>query len=309
VVTIVTVLATIGIATALAIVCAARRRLRHTTLAPAWRWCCAATVAWVALWTADGVLGLLAADFAGILWCGVALVALCGPIAVLGAKRPGARVWNWFVLVPLLAVLGWPVLTVWRGGTDVRPLVVEAPQLAAFVLVLLMGCGNYVGTRYGVAAFLAAAALCLLVVPLCRAGADAPILPDDSRLWATLCLAAAVWWAALRSRGSRSTGTGCDRLWLDFRDTFGIVWGQRIEDRINERAVQEHWAARLHARGFVWDPAADPEARAHTARRIEHTLRWLLRRFVDDEWINARLGLAATGGSVPPARRSPLARG
>ncbi|MEZ6148255.1 MAG: hypothetical protein R3B91_23050 [Planctomycetaceae bacterium] len=44
-----------------------------------------------------------------LMWYSVALLSLCPPIAVLGARRPGAAAWTWFVILPMLAVLGWPM--------------------------------------------------------------------------------------------------------------------------------------------------------------------------------------------------------
>jgi hypothetical protein len=84
--------------------------------------------------------------------------------------------------------------------------------------------------------------------------------------------------------------TGPDRVWRDFRDQFGIVWAQRVRERINQRALQEQWPARLERPGFVNADGTPAGASVASDPRIEHALRWLLRRFVDESWLNERLG-------------------
>ena len=85
--------------------------------------------------------------------------------------------------------------------------------------------------------------------------------------------------------------TGWDRVWQDFRDHFGIVWSFRLMTRVNEVARREEWPWTLTndglrhvslAHAYAGDPAADP--------RVDRTFRWLLKQFVDPEWIDARLG-------------------
>jgi hypothetical protein len=61
-------------------------------------------------------------------------------------------------------------------------------------------------------------------------------------------------------------------------------------DGINHSAIQENWSARLDAFGFVWNENTSPDEKASTLSRIDHALRWHLRRFVDPEWIRQRLG-------------------
>ena len=69
-----------------------------------------------------------------------------------------------------------------------------------------------------------------------------------------------------------------------------MVWARRLQDRVNERATSENWCARLDVQGFQWDAEVSQTQRDCTAVRIDHTLRWLMRRFVNDPWLEARLG-------------------
>jgi hypothetical protein len=96
-----------------------------------------------------------------------------------------------------------------------------------------------------------------------------------------------------------------DRLWSDFRRQFGLVWSQRIRDSFNETARKSGWPVLLAPAGFLANPG---EGTRHfgderTLGEMEHCLRWLLRRFVDPEWIDRRLH-PATAGSARNARES-----
>lgn len=299
-------------------------RLRHTTLVPAGRWAVGASLLWTVSFGVSLAEDIPTAQQEAV-WYLAALMALCPAIAVLGARRPGAGVWNAFVIVPLLAVLGWPLLTLWAGGGEIRALRLETPQLIGFVLVLLMGAGNYIGTRFSLPAVAYIFALCLLVGTV---SAVAPPLVQGSpaaRHLATICLGLAVVGARAmlrepeRGAADRSGSSGAaadlsaghsncateaapsseemagfDLLWADYRDTFGIVWAKRFQERLNGIAAQQKWPARLTDAGIEWEPGEGVE-REQTGERIDQTFRWLLRRFVDPPWIDARLNRPATG--------------
>lgn len=259
--------------------------IRHTTLIPAAWWALATAVLWTSVWGLDHGLNLLSHSLADHLWYAAAVVSLCPAIAVLGSRRPGTRVWTWFILVPMLFVLGWPVITLWLQGSDVRGLQLETPQVIGFLLVLVMGTGNYFGTSFTLSALLFVIADLLVVL---SSSAASPVWLADrwwARLWAVGCMALAVWMAGHTSWNRRELDR-FDRLWLDFFDQFGIVWARRIQERVNFMAVKEGWTSRLELHGFEWTAPRNPAIEA----RMEHTFRWLLRRFVDPKWINERLG-------------------
>jgi hypothetical protein len=272
------------------------RQVRFTTLSTACGWTLAAAILWTLTWILDPVLNLLSKPVADHLWYASAVVALCPAIAVLGARRPGTRVWNWFILLPLLFALGWPVLTLLVQNSDVRGLQLETPQLVGYLLVLVMGAGNYFGTRYTLSGLLYAVANACLIV------SNSTVFPIwlSDRWWAR-CLATggvalAVLFAAASTGGSSSAQNRFDRLWLDFFDQFGVVWGRRIQDRVNFMAAKEAWPARLELHGVHWNGPPDLQTEA----RIEHTFRWLLRRFVDPQWIDLRLGAKPVASEITP---------
>ncbi|MGE3313467.1 MAG: hypothetical protein AB7O26_00035 [Planctomycetaceae bacterium] len=278
------ILAVAAVVSTLPVVIRARSAVRHTTLTTAWTWSLAALIAWCA--AALLFLGAKLANhpLADQAWYFVSVISLCPPVAVLGAKRPGSRVWNFFVLLPLLFVLGSPAVTAWNSDLTVTPLSIETPWLIGHGLVIVMGLGNYLGTRFTLAALLAAVAMILLLVPVGGAGGDAASL----RSIALLLLSAAIWSARFAARG-QSHPAGFDRVWNDFRDQFGIVWARRVQERLNDTGRKEKWPCRLELSGFHWNEPLDPSAGETANPQIAHALRWILRRFVDPEWIDARI--------------------
>lgn len=275
--------------------------MHGTTLVSAARWSVAAFGLWGTTWFLDQarVMSIAVEDH---LWFASALLAACPAICVLGSRRPGTRVWTWFITIPMLFALAWPVLTLWLQGSEIRGLHLETPQLVGYLLVLIMGCGNYLGTRYSLPALLLASANGLIVLSSSQACPPALSHRPQSRLLATGLAVTAVLMATWQSRRPTAAQHRFDRLWFDFFDEFGIVWGRRIQDRINHVAQQENWPVRLGLNGIVPENGdstfslEDPP----TSSRIEHAFRWLLRRFVDPAWIDKRLGTdAAPAGSGP----------
>lgn len=259
-----------------------------TTLTTAWSWAGIAVGMWTAGWFADRSGRFLTGSAVDILWYAVAVLSLCPFIAVLGAKRPGSRAWTGFVLIPMLLVLGWPAVAGWTSSAEADALTLEEPALVGYGLVLIMGIGNYLGTRFSLSALVIGVSLALLAAPLAPGVFETSPERDAARTYATLGLAAAVALACFRR--SHSPSDPFDRLWNDFRNAFGIVWARRLQDRINLTAENERWAARLAPDGFHWmgkDSAPDTEEQ--TRQRIDHTLRWLFRRFADPAWIDARI--------------------
>lgn len=272
-------------------------RLAATTLRTAGRWAVGGALLWSAAWGTRWGLPSGLTAWQEALWSLAAVVALCPGIAVLGARRPGIRVWSWFVLWPLVAVLSWPALAALWSSPHSPVVRVPLPLLIGFAVVLVMGMGNYLPTRYGLCAVLAAVAECLVVAPVSETAPPVDVPPESLRLWGTTALALAVLWGERQSRRLTLAPSPWDRVWFDFRDAFGIVWARRVCDQLNQRAEVEQWPWRLTDDGFRPFPAVPSDVPLPPADpRVEHALRWHLRRFVDPEWIDRRLG------EVPPAQ-------
>jgi hypothetical protein len=299
--------AAVSIASSAPGVLAARARLRNTTLRGAWWWGAIALSLWALSFFATEVFGWLREGEADQVWLASAVLLVCPFVAVLGARRPGSRVWDVFIVAPLAIVLDLPAVTAWNRDLQPAALHLEVPMLAGYALVLVMGAGNYLATRFALPALLAAAAM--LLVPVSMSSLHGAPDPSLARPLATLLLSAAVWGAVLGLRKTRRTvrpagPTPLEELWNDFRDLYGIVWARRVLDRVNAAAVQEGWPVRLQLTGFfAIDSSRALPLTPEQSGQIEHTLRWLLRRFVDPEWIDERIAVQSverSAGSISP---------
>jgi hypothetical protein len=286
------VMATVAMLSSARPVLKTRVALRATSLSAAYGWAIATLALWAATSLVTQALHFAHDGLADQLWYACAVLLVTPFAAALGARRPGSRVWSWFVVLPATIVLALPAVTAWNRNWSLGPLQLEPPMLAGYALVLLMGAGNYFPTRFGLPALLAAAAGLCVVLTMSTLGSPPPVSTAIARVLASFLLAVATWLAAfkLRYQAAASAPTPLDRLWIDFRDLFGIVWARRIADRINQRAVQANWPVRLLMSGFVpVDPTRSLALTPQQSEQIEQTLRWLLRRFVDPEWIDERL--------------------
>jgi hypothetical protein len=281
-----------------ALIGAFRRLTRDTSLASvvyclsaAWGLWCVTLVATIWEWIPSVALDLL--------WYFIAVVALLPPIAVLGARRPINRVWHWFVLLPLLLVLGWPVVSALATGRLPREWNLEEPMLVGFLLVLVMGGGNYLGLRFTLPALGLIVAEILIAAPLGPSASRWLPAPPPARYAATLLAGCSAWLAfglARMARRASRDSTPVVRIWEDFRELFGIVWARRVQERLNDMLQRDNAPLRLTLHGFEpVDRHGNIESIAdeNATRSAQAALVWLLQKFVDREWLNARGATAA----------------
>ena len=254
------------------------------------------------VWSISGVLLTSAASVASLSVCNVyngwldqfwfwsAVIGCCPLIAVLGSRRPTSRVWNTFIILPLVAVLGWPSLTALWHLPMIHPLQLQTPGQMGFGLVLIMGVGNYQGTRYGLSSLTVGASLLLILVTVSNLNDFSENSKSIIRACGAIVLAGGISHGLHQSARPVIEESRFDQLWFDFRDLFGIVWSIRIQERINQLAVTEGWPVRLNADGFTWDVRATDDVRQPSELRLAHALYWHLWRFVEPEWIATRLG-------------------
>jgi hypothetical protein len=219
---------------------------------------------------------------------------ICPTMALLGAKRPQDRAWQ-FIVLTLWIILSLPAghWLLFGGVREIHP-----AQVGLFAILIGTGAINALATRHWLAGVLYALGQVALLGPYLNS--LEPWLSGQRGPFIGLALIVASWMLlALRSEQA-SAAAGIDRVWLDFRNAFGAVWGLRVMERMNASSAMYGWPVTLAWQGFV---ARDETASAAEIPAIvESSLRTLLRRFVSPGWIDERLGNGAGG----PATAEPL---
>ena len=169
--------------------------------------------------------------------------------------------------------------------------------------MILVGIGalNGVGTRRWLSSACYAAGQGVLIAPLLSATDSA--LPDASAPLLGLTLIAASFALPMRARRAPQSVGRLDRVWLDFRDAYGLVWSLRVAERMNASAAMYAWSVQLGWQGFYNRESATRPVVVPAA--VEECLRTLLRRFVSAQWIDARIDAlvdAPRQATVSPTR-------
>jgi hypothetical protein len=243
------------------------RANQRTSLLHAVHW---AMLAWAA-WTAALLIPLWWPAAPAVLprYLAVALTG-CAVVAVLGARRPGVGAWN-FVIAGLLAVLLLPLA---EGMGRLR---LDWPAQVLLVGTVLVGLLNYLPTRLAPAALLLAAGWAVEFLDLSTAEGEPSVLGHSLAL-GRLLLALGPWLGLALLTWTPQPAGEFDRLWVDFRDRFGLVWGQRLREQFNRAAANAGWPVVLRWRGLRLLPGTPPLGPA-TQEEIVAALRALLKRF------------------------------
>lgn len=281
------VMAAIAGISALAALLAARQTLTATTLTSAWGWALAALLAWSGVELAAGTGLLSDPGWLDPLRLAAIGLTFCPAISLIGAKRPQHAAWN-FVVLSLWGIVLLPAAETFFLQRGQAFEMGDARGWFLWLLILL-GPINFLPTRFWLGALLLAAGQVLALsahLPLLRLTR----LPEREAIGLMLAAGAMVV-AWLAARRKRVAGKPYDRLWLDFRDSFGLLWSLRVQERVNALASQEGWPIELTWSGFCdrtsgaplqgIEPAVEPILRT--------SLTGLLRRFVDRAWIAERL--------------------
>ncbi len=260
----------------------------------------------------------------------------CPLMALLGAKRPQDRGWQ-FVVLSLLGLIVFYGLTELAYRPDRPPALHWVVRWLLIAPLVTIGLLNHLLTRYWLPAILVAVGQVLLLSPqfpelqgwLPAWLTEGPRAGDAVALVGIACLSAAALVVCLagfpgrrrvaelaRVQPPRSLATsatnesGFDRVWLDFRDAYGALWGLRVAARFNQSAQQLGWGVRLGWRGLeaTVGPHGD-RSRGRVSPRLvfasrrdvatcldpsrheqamRQVLQSLLRRFVDADWLAAR---------------------
>ena len=265
------------------------RQAKETTLVGPLRWLVVALLFWVAAQIA--AIPAFGADPGAISRVALfALTLLLAPfISVLGAKRPGARVWDLFIVLPMLVVVNWPAWAAIMTGTWAEPVDLEGPALAGLAVVIVMIVSNYFGTAFTGTVVLFSTGI---LAGLTRFSRLLPTLGDGTvlpSLVTSICVSIALLSAIRGARRRSQTRNGLDGALLEFRDWFGVLWARRVMDRLNQTAEKDGLSVHVSLDGLHWADEATPQQRADSAQELERAFRWLLRRFADNEWLDKRI--------------------
>jgi hypothetical protein len=254
-----------------------RPRLSGTTLVAVWAWSLVALAMVVASQVGLG-LARPASDTIAAVRFASAMSTFCPLMALLGAKRPQDRAWQWIVL-SLWVILSLPGFEwlLFGGPTEIH-------AARAWFLSILVGIGvsNGLATRQWLGSVLYGGGQAALLAPFLvetRLSGEASGLLGLGLLSASWLLLALDW-------PRRGAAGPLDRVWLDFRDSFGVVWGLRVAERVNATARLADWPLHLSWRGFR---PRDPGQPLEIPPAAVDSLRTLLRRFVSRDWVDARL--------------------
>ncbi len=275
-----------------------KSRLTGTTLVAPWCWSLAALAAVAVSAMAIAIAaGAPRAEWVMPLRFAAAMTTFCPLMALLGAKRPQDRAWQ-FIVFSLWIVLSLPSFEwlLFGGVEEIHP-----ARFWFLVVLTLIGATNGLTTRYWPSGLLFAVGQLALLAPFLTSGH----VPLPEEVTGSLGLSAMVLAWVLVALGlppARRASNPLDRVWRDFRDLYGVVWAMRIAERINASATMYSWPVRLDWRGFRDRETDQPVAEVPEA--VVESLRSLLRRFVSPEWIAARLEGPPGAASAEGARTS-----
>ncbi len=271
-----------GIAWAVLLV--GRRHLSGTTLGAAWYW---------ALLSATGLMLVqLAIEFSDQPpWAAAgrfaaAVTGFCPAMAVLGAKRPQHQAWT-FIVLSMWVVLSLPaaeLLVLQRAAA----LQIQGLRWGFLILLTAICALNHLPTRFWLAALLYAGGQTLVLLDAWSWSHW--IAPETCYLTgfgvAVSALAVGVWQLRRRPPADQPW----DRVWLDYRDQFGVLWSLRMMERVNAAASSYDWPVRLTWWGFHQSDGRrlEPSLEA-IGPELDTTMRNLFRRFVSVDWIASRL--------------------
>ena len=281
--TLATALATVAVL----ILAAQHWRLRGTTLIAPWAW---AMLAISAIGAVEALVRLHA-DVAEPAWARplrfvVAVTSFCPLMALLGAKRPQDRAWQ-FIVLSLWLVLALPGIEWLLMGVS-RAQELHPARVAFLITLAMIGALNVLPTRFWPAGLLCLAAQAALLGPYVPLGA--PVTATTGPLWGLALALAAISLVSAGVPRRPRVSHALDRAWLDFRDAWGTAWALRVIQRVNASSSMYGWNVVLAWHGFQSvDGAPLEHADPRIVVAVGDMLKTPLRRFVSPDWISQRL--------------------
>lgn len=272
--------------------------LNGTTLVAPWYW---VLTSWITVCLCEVVIGASASlDYSlpnEQLRFLAALSTFCPQMAQMGAKRPQDTSWQWIVL-SLWLILAMPVGEHWFSNQFAQ-LDIGGARSWFLLILILVGLLNNGPTRFSITAFLLGISQ-LILLSKYLPGIHTSLGTTGAMVAVMLLLTAIVLvigdWPSKRAVVRHE-----DRIWLDFRDSFGAFWAVRIAQRINDSATRYNWGLWLSWTGFtqVEFIGLNEGMTSEVTRALRQSMRSLLRRFVSEPWINDRLPQDQDTGEPP----------
>lgn len=180
-------------------------------------------------------------------------LAFCPIVSVMGAKRPQDLGWN-FVVLALWGVIAFPAMVTYVLHPEQRLIVGPIRGGMLWILIFLTPI-NYIPTRFWLAAILTAFAQFLLLGEYLPGGKSlhAAVSRDGVALGTLLLASVPLLTALLVPRENwrfSSKPLGLNATWIRFRDEFGLFWGLRFAERVNQAAEQAALSVWLSWSGF-----------------------------------------------------------
>jgi hypothetical protein len=269
-----------------AILALPRATIRQTTLVSPWLWAWAALGAWSSVEFVAALLGERGATWLAPARLAAIALSFCPAVSLIGSKRPQHAGWN-FVVLSLWAIVALPAAENFFLHPGEKLALGDARGWFLWIL-LLLGPINFVPTRFWLASLLIAAGQ-LLAASRYLALLQRPLVPHAELPGLALC-GCGLLAAAMASRRVAKGAMPYDRLWLDFRDSFGLLWALRVQERLNASAQQYGWNIELTWSGFRQPLRSETPATDSNEPVLRTTFTGLLRRFSSHDWIAARLG-------------------
>jgi hypothetical protein len=231
---------------------------RHTTLVHVFFWVVVAWLAWLVASQMDAWQNRYLA----------VVLTSCAGVAVLGARRPGARAWH-AVVAGLAAVLLLPLAESFFSRGDSAT--TDNLRWVFLAGAASVGILNYLPTRLGPASVSLLIAVGIELWLLRWSG------PEYGHRAAVLLAGLSPWLAALLGSRRRDIGDDSTQLWCSFRDRFGVVWAWRLREQFNSSSHHRKLGLALSWRGLRRTDGA-PLSREDQTVAIE-LLRALMGRF------------------------------
>ncbi len=253
--------------------------IRGTTLVAPWVWASISLVTLTAVELSLTAIGDPAPTWAPAARYAAAMSTFTPIMALLGAKRPQDRGWQWIVLT-LWLILCQPAgeWLLFGGVAEIHP-----ARFWFQMILVVVGATNGLGTRNWLASALYCGGQILLLLPF--HSADPPIAASSAAFWGLAGVFLSAVSITATGASQRESRGSLDRVWLDFRDEFGVVWALRIVERVNASAKMYDWPVQLTWQGFRERESTQTEV----PPLVEESFRTLLRRFVSAEWLDERL--------------------